>query len=42
MWKDTLKGKHVARVACDTITTPKPEGSLGVRKEEVWNRTYAL
>lgn len=42
LWKGTLEGRHVARVAWKTVITPKEEGGLGIRNLLVWNRACAI
>lgn len=42
LWKDTLDGRHVARVVWETVTIPKDEGGLGIRNLIVWNQTCAI
>lgn len=37
LWKGNLEGRHVAKVAWETVTTPKEEGGLGVKNLLVWN-----
>lgn len=34
LWKGTLEGRYVARVAWDTVTLPKKQGGLGLRNLE--------
>ncbi|VVA97124.1 unnamed protein product [Arabis nemorensis] len=38
----TLEGRHVARIAWDTVTTPKDEGGLEIKNLKDYNRTCAL
>lgn len=42
LWKGSIEGKHTARIAWDTVTTPKEEGGLGIKNLLIWNRTYSL
>lgn len=42
LWKGTLEGRYVARVAWDTVTLPKKQGGLGLRNLEQWNRTCTI
>lgn len=42
LWKGTLEGKYVARVAWDKVTQPKQQGGLGLRNLELWNRTCTI
>lgn len=42
LWKGTLEGRHTARVAWETLTTPKEEGGLGLKNLELWNRTCSV
>lgn len=42
MWKGTLEGKYVARVAWDRVTQPKPGGGFGLRNLELWNTTCTI
>lgn len=42
LWKGNLDGKYTARVAWDSVTTPKAEGGLGIRSIASWNRTCTL
>lgn len=37
--KGSLDGRHVARVAWETVTTPKAEGGLGLKNILVWNKS---
>lgn len=42
LWKGTLEGRYVARVAWETVTLPKQQGGLGLRNLELWNRTCTI
>lgn len=42
LWKGTLEGRYVARVAWDKVTQPKKNGGLGIRNLELWNRTCTI
>lgn len=42
LWKGSLEGRHVVRIAWDTVTTPKDEGRLGIKNLQVYNHTCAL
>lgn len=42
LWKGTLEGKYVARVAWDRVTQPKPGGGFGLRNLELWNTTCTI
>lgn len=42
LWKGTLEGRHVARVAWETVTSPIEEGGMGMKDLLVWNKTCAL
>lgn len=39
LWKGSLDGRHVARVAWETITSPKAEGGLGLKDIRIWNKS---
>ncbi|CAF2174587.1 unnamed protein product [Brassica napus] len=42
LWKGTLEGKYVARVAWEKVTTPRQNGGLGLRNLALWNRTSTI
>lgn len=42
LWKGTLEGRHVAKVAWETVTTPKEEGGIGIRNLLTWNHSCAI
>lgn len=42
LWKGTLEGKYVARVAWEKVSTPKEIGGLGLRNLMLWNRTCTI
>ncbi|KAG2292653.1 hypothetical protein Bca52824_039322 [Brassica carinata] len=42
LWKGSLDGRYNARVAWDSVTTPKSEGGLGLKNIRIWNRTCLL
>ncbi|XP_013613644.1 PREDICTED: uncharacterized protein LOC106319794 [Brassica oleracea var. oleracea] len=42
LWKGTLEGKYVARVAWEKVTQPKQSGGLGLRNLGLWNQTCTI
>lgn len=42
LWKGTLEGKYVARVAWEKVATPRKNGGLGLRNLAIWNRTCII
>lgn len=42
LWKGTLEGRYVARVAWDKVTQPKRCGGLGLRNLELWITTCTI
>lgn len=42
LWKGTLEGKYVARVAWEKVSMPKQKGGLGLRNLQLWNRTCTI
>lgn len=42
LWKGSLEGRHVAKVAWETVTTPTDEGGLGIKNLLIWNKNCAI